>query len=163
MVKKIKSFTVDEEIYKALLKMFKKYKVDVSLSAYVDGSLKELLLYLEECESIIESHVGLKEYKGLMGQMVGKVVFREKRISDDHITNLIDMLHEEEQEIEARNRNFTLHLYQFIRGSSIYKLSEDKKFMINKKTGERFPTFKTKDGLLSVDMRKKDGREALDI
>ena len=44
--KKIKTFTVDEDIYNALVSMFKEYGADVSISYYLDGCLKDFLKYL---------------------------------------------------------------------------------------------------------------------
>lgn len=159
MVKKIKSFTVDEKTYNALIKLFKKYNVNVSLSAYVDGCLKELLSYLRGCESILESHEGFKEHRDMMGHMVERIVFKEGRIPEEHLETLFNMLYEWQDEVEARKDNYSVKLHSFLRADTLYKLSKDSKFLIDKKSGEKYPTFKMPDGLLSVDMRKGEVRQ----
>ena len=50
--KKIKTFTVDEDIYNALVSMFKEYGADVSISYYLDGCLKDLLKYLRTLDDL---------------------------------------------------------------------------------------------------------------
>ena len=54
MPKKIKSFTVDEEVYSALVSMFQRYKTGVSVSLFVNEKLKQLLVKLTEFENLLE-------------------------------------------------------------------------------------------------------------
>lgn len=47
MGKKIKSFTVDEEVYNGLMTMFRKEKAQASISSYIEAYLRELSAYFE--------------------------------------------------------------------------------------------------------------------
>ncbi|MDD5009606.1 MAG: hypothetical protein PHU49_13130 [Syntrophorhabdaceae bacterium] len=50
MAKKIKSFTVDEEIYNSLINKFKDRNIETSISFLLNKHLKELLDYIEAIE-----------------------------------------------------------------------------------------------------------------
>jgi hypothetical protein len=54
MAKKVKSFTMDEEPYDALFKMFKENYVDVSISYFLNKAIKELLVYLQSIQEEIK-------------------------------------------------------------------------------------------------------------
>jgi hypothetical protein len=151
MAKQIRSFTVDKKICDSIVKLFKKYKVEISLSSYVDGCLKELLSLLEDCEAIIESHGRFKEYEGMMAVMAERVVYREDRISHDQNVNLLlTILDDLKEEIEARKMNYSVELYKFAILDG-FKMSKDKKYLFDKTTGRKFTIFKTKEGLLHID------------
>ena len=59
MAKKVKSFTMDEEPYEALFKMFKENYVDVSISYFLNKAIKELLVYLQGIQEEVKRS-GLK-------------------------------------------------------------------------------------------------------
>ena len=48
MTKKIKSFTVDEDAYNSLVRIFKESGADVSVSLFVNNCLKELSVILAD-------------------------------------------------------------------------------------------------------------------
>lgn len=54
MAKKVKSFTIEEEPYEALLKIFRENYVDVSISYFLNKTIKELLLYLQSIQEEIK-------------------------------------------------------------------------------------------------------------
>jgi len=60
MNKKVKSFTMDEEPYEALFKMFKENYVDVSISYYLNKAIKELLVYLQGIQAELSRSPELK-------------------------------------------------------------------------------------------------------
>lgn len=47
MAKKIKSFTVEEEAYNALMALFKEAKTEASVSSYLESYIKELFAYFD--------------------------------------------------------------------------------------------------------------------
>lgn len=70
MPKKVKSFTIDEEPYEALFKMFKENYVDVSISYFLNKTIKELLAYLES----IQQEVKRSELKVPMSYIIETAV-----------------------------------------------------------------------------------------
>jgi hypothetical protein len=54
MAKKVKSFTLEEEPYEALLKIFRENYVDVSISYFLNKAIKELLLYFQSIQEEIK-------------------------------------------------------------------------------------------------------------
>jgi hypothetical protein len=136
--------------------MFKKYNVDVSVSQYVNSCLHELLSYLNDMEDTIKIN---KAYQGknLMPYVINKKVKKQPGIDcgssipyDSYISLELDSI---DAEFESRKRRHTVLLYQLTKQpTSPFKLSKDGAFLINKRTGQKFKTFKTSDGLLSVDL-----------
>jgi hypothetical protein len=60
MNKKVKSFTMDEEPYEALFKMFKDNCVDVSISYFLNKAIKELVIYLQGIQAELNRSPELK-------------------------------------------------------------------------------------------------------
>lgn len=60
MNKKVKSFTMDEEPYEALFKMFKENYVGVSISYFLNKAIKELVVYLQGIQSELNRSPELK-------------------------------------------------------------------------------------------------------
>lgn len=154
MAKKIKSFTVDEGIYNALVETFKKYGVDVSVSLYVDGCLKGLLAYLRGLEKAARDFE-IKDRKNLMTYIINQIVNRRGLIVGNYKTGiemreLYAELLEWQDEKGALEKGYTVFLYKLTQ-SPLFELSEDKEYLIVKDTGKKIKTYKTSDGLLTVD------------
>jgi len=141
MAKKIKSFTVDEDTYNQLISMFKKYKSETSISEYLNNKLKGLLWNLEDIEK------GIKEmnYSIPMQFVIDDTV---RSCGNPHrwssepdwspgISELEQILMDTQDEYEADKKGIPREFYKWLKSDN-YKLSEDKKFLIMKKTGEKF-------------------------
>jgi hypothetical protein len=141
MAKKIKSFTVDEDIYNRLISMFKKYKAETSISEYLSNELKGLLWNLEDIEK------GIKEmnYSIPMQFVIDDTVrscgnpHRLSREPDERtgVSALEQILMDTQDEYEADKKGVPREYYRRLQ-SGTFKLSNDKKFLIDKKTGEKF-------------------------
>jgi len=152
--KKIKSFTVDEETYNSLIAMFRKYNVNVSISQFVDGCLKELIAHLQGLEETIKLN---KEFqvKGLLTRSIDNIVnSKDGRGYDSVEANmfLIGELEERLYEIGEKEKKHSKLLLQLTRKGGACELSKDNKSIVNKSTGERYKTFRTKDGLLTTNL-----------
>jgi hypothetical protein len=141
MAKKIKSFTVEEDIYKRLVSMFKKHKAETSVSAYVNNKLKELLWNIEDIEK------GIKEmnYSIPMKFVIDDTVrgcenphrWSSEPDESPGISELEHVLMITLDEYEADQKGIPREYYSWLKNDN-YKLSKDKKFIIDKTTGKKF-------------------------
>jgi hypothetical protein len=141
MAKKIKSFTVDEDTYNALIQMFKKYEVDVSISSYVNSCLKQLLEGLQETEQYLKEGKG---YSVPMSYIINEIV-TSKAIMPDYDKDwpeempprLEVELDQWQDEYDAKRKKLPIGLYKLTKDSS-FTLSDDKNYAISKVTGQKF-------------------------
>lgn len=136
MAKKIKSFTVDEEIYNRLVSMFKKYGAKTSISLYLNNKLEEMLAYLEEIEQAKRGNKSTVPMSFVIDEMVRR--HRERSSSETDMEEVqVGLLFEVENDYIADQkgipREFYIHLL-----SDKFVLSRDKKFIIEKETGKKY-------------------------
>ena len=153
MAKKIKSFTIDEDAYNDMVRMFKQYDVDVSVSLYVDGCIKALISELKKLEAVYKGVKPKPEVPFLY--IINSLVFRrglrqkEYEISDDEVDSLMYNVLSWDEEYKAEKRGYTKFMYQILQSGS--KLSKDKKYVLNKKSGKtEFDVVVTKEGLMDA-------------
>jgi hypothetical protein len=140
--KKIKTFTVDEEIYNALVSMFKEYGADVSISYYLDGCLKDLLKYLRTLDDLRRREP--EKYTAPMSYIIDMIA-KEPKMSildlDDEPGRPYVPGREELEEIqvryEAERKKIPLRFWRFLR-TGAYKMSADEKHVVNKRTGHAY-------------------------
>jgi hypothetical protein len=140
--KKIKTFTVDEEVYNALVSMFKEYEADVSISYYLDGCLKDLLKYLRTLDDLRRREP--EKYTAPMSYIIDMIA-REPKMSildlDDEPGMPYVPGREELEEIqvryEAERKKVPLRFWRFLR-TGAYKMSADEKHIVNKRTGHAY-------------------------
>jgi len=99
MAKKVKSFTIEEEPYEELSKIFRENYVDVSISYFLNKAIKELLQYLKSIQEeikrsgdikvpmsyIVENTVREPLYKSFDSSEIKKEVKEFQRKYDIHI------------------------------------------------------------------------------
>jgi hypothetical protein len=141
MTKKIKSFTVDENTYNRLVSMFKKYKAETSISAYLNNKLKGLLWYLEDIEKGIKEMNYSIPMKFVIDDKVRSCENPDRLSSepdeDMGISDLERVLMIIHDEYEADKKGIPREYYRWLFNDN-YKLSKDKKFLIDKTTGKKF-------------------------
>lgn len=154
--KKIKTFTTDEEIYDAVVKMFKESEAEVSVSYYLDKCLKELHRYLERMKTEKEKS---GEYTVPMKFIIERMVRSPIVSIDDTLPSPGMFIAEEtdiwgwQQEYEAHTRNIPSQFYGFVK-SGKFKLSNDKSYVINIKTGRKYAFDERGDIIELVDEKK---------
>ena len=139
MAKKIKSFTVEEDVYSSLVRVFKETGSDASVSLFISNCLTELLSFLEKVQKerkeskftvpmsfIIDSIVKSKDilgfYRDWPEELPDKTEF---------------MLMEWQDDYEAKEKKIPVEFYQYIK-SGLYVFSPNKKYLIEKKSGKRY-------------------------
>ncbi len=147
-MRKIKAFNIEEDVYKKLLAMFKKYKVNASLSSFVNNCLIELLSHLQDVELKKQKHPSYKvpmsfvicemtkslgNKKSLLS-MLFQAGFPEKEMEE--------LLEQEfltrwENEYEAQKLGASVEMYSYIKGGK-YILAPNKRYLIDKKTGKKY-------------------------
>lgn len=159
MSKKVKGFNVDEDIYNSLLKIFKTYDVNVSLSSYVNDRLKEFLRGLQWIEKGLEScTMDGKKYTVPMSFIIksmalgkGQTDYENDTFEGEEEIALFAELEEWQNDYDAQRRKIPVSFITFLRDSSdSYELSPDKKYLINKKTGEKYIAGKSRTSLIKV-------------
>ncbi len=156
MPKKIKSFTVDEEVYNSLVSMFQRYKTGVSVSLYINKMLQRLLNDLKELEDALNK----SSLTVTMDYIINKIVtgINEKKLEypqtwNDRIkekeeaetrlgemisvTSPLDELGEWQTQYDAEKKGIPYELYKYTTDGTM-ELSGDKRYLILKMTGERF-------------------------
>jgi hypothetical protein len=142
MAKQIKSFTVDDEIYRRLVSKFKKYKPETSVSLFLNNRLNELLDFIEDVEK------GMKKYsfsipmsfvidEAVKGTVYGKKLSDELDEEGDPAPELWHKLKFLEEWYEADKQGVPRELYRWYKFGG-YVVSKDKKFLIEKDTGRKF-------------------------
>lgn len=167
MPKKIKSFTVDEEIYNGLVSMFKRYDTGVSISLYINNRLKGLFEGLTELEDALNSS---KAFTVPMGFIINQIVNGPPKVPDIEVPEkwgeeIHSFKKEEEQctgtqdeytylELEeyqtrydAEKAGVPYELFKHTAGG-IFELSKDKRYLILKRTGEKY--FPIGDSLMKL-------------
>ena len=135
--KKIKTFSVDEDIYKYLTSLFKEEGVEVSLSYYVDKCMKNLADYVETLEGI---RAKSEEYSLPLSFIINTVAREPKfSISDYDEPGKPDSaamgeLYELQIRYEAEKKRIPLRFWRYLRTGK-FKMSADKKYIVNKETG----------------------------
>lgn len=155
MAKKIKTFNVDEDTYKTLVKLFKKHEVAVSLSSYVDSCLNNLLTNLKEIEGELKKGTLDKtNYPVPMSFIINKIVSNKglsEEYEDEEINDLriFSEITEWQNDYEAQRRKIPVPFVLYL-GTGLYDLSPDKKYLIEKKTGKRYISGKTRNSIFEV-------------
>ena len=141
MAKKIKTFTTDEEVYNRLVSMFKKYKAETSISEFLNNKLKELLVYLEDIEKgINEMNYSIPMQFVIDDQVKGCENPRHLSNESDEtpcISELEHILMFTEENYEADKKGVPREFYNWLEAGN-FKLSEDKKFLIEKETKKKY-------------------------
>jgi hypothetical protein len=162
MPKKLKSFTLDEEIYDSLVSMFKRYKARVSISLYINEILKRLLADLKALEDNLQgssrsvpmdyvihkmvNEVGkhrtrfleeLKYPEGWEDRLGEKIRTEVERYEMMVETWPMDELDDLQVHYDAEKSGIPYELYKYTI-DGWYGLSSDKRYLIEKKTGERY-------------------------
>jgi hypothetical protein len=163
--KKIKSFTVDEKEYNALVAMFKKYKVDVSVSQYVDACLRQLVYKLKVFEDLINSNKKLK-INNLMPYAIDKIVSKKSQVKwkgktdikgldaeDYQYIQYIQEIQDYAVELEGQRLGRTPFLQKILMADRAWTLTEDNKYLTLKGSSKKYKIFKTSDGLLTTDLK----------
>jgi len=140
--KKIKTFSVDEEIYNSLVSMFKECETEVSVSYYVDRCLKDLLKALKIIDGLRKQNT--EKYTVPMSYVVELMVKAPKiklmeRIDETGEQNILgeDELEEIQVTYEAEQKSIPLRFWRFLRTGK-YRLSSGKKHLIENKTGHAY-------------------------
>lgn len=139
MAKKIKTFTVDENVYNSVVKLFKKSGAEVSVSLFINNCLEELLVLLQEVDREIKN---APEYTVPLSFIIKSIIDRNnilgigQDIPEDIRMDILLQFWQEEY--ESKQKKIPYQLYKHIAGNSVYMLSPDKKYLINKITGESY-------------------------
>jgi len=148
VAKKIKSFTVDEDTYNALVLLFKDNKVKSSLSLFVNNSLKQLLddihLFIEASNRFEDFDIPLPF---VIGEMVNEAYKAEPSYElmgeDDKAQALIAYGDHFRWKYEAFKMQVPVAFCRFI-SSGLYVLSADRQYLIHKESGKKYlPTSET--------------------
>jgi hypothetical protein len=142
MAKKIKSFTVDEDVYNRLVSIFKENRAETSISLYLNNNLKSLLELLEDLEK------GIKEmnYSIPMSYIIDEIVKNSEysgRLSSEPyeekllVSDLEMALNDWQKSYDADQKGIPYEYYDMIQTGK-YVLSKDKKFIIEKETGKKY-------------------------
>jgi hypothetical protein len=142
MAKKIKSFTVDEDVYNRLVSIFKENRAETSISLYLNNNLKSLLELLEDLEK------GIKEmnYSIPMSYIIDEIVKNSEysgRLSSEPyeekllVSDLEMALNDWQKSYDADQKGIPYEYYDMIQTGK-YVLSKDKKFVIEKETGKKY-------------------------
>ena len=155
--KKIKTFTVDEEVYDAVLAMFKESETEVSVSYFLDKCLKDLLRYLEIMKAQKETSA---EYTVPMAFIIERTV-KSAIISTADEYPVPGMFADTESEIsgwqneyEAHTRNMPSQFWGLVK-SGKFKLSDDRQSVTNIKSGRRYRLDEYGDILEMVEKEQK--------
>jgi len=160
MVKKIKSFTVEEDAYDALVRIFKESGTDASVSLFVNKCLKELSVILENVDKELKQS---KQYTVPMSFIIKSIVESNeilgigKDIPDESESKFELMLREWHEEYEAKQQNIPPVFIPLIKGG-LFVLSPTKEFIIEKKTGKRFIS-SGKGQIMCVDSKEMETKE----
>jgi hypothetical protein len=148
MRKKVKSFTLDEDIYISLATVFKENKVEGSLSLFVHNCLKELLEYINGIKQEVEIRHFNVPLSYIIDEMVknplllGRTTDQEhedpKSEYGDHFISKYEIDAEGwNDKYEAEKMKVSLEFYAFLK-TNLYELSVNKKYLIHKETGKRY-------------------------
>jgi hypothetical protein len=143
MKKKIKSFTLDGEIYDSLVAIFKKHKVEGSLSLFVHNSLKELLTYITEIKKELE--IRRHDYNVPLSYIIEEIIknpllvgrteseeYEDPKSEDGyHFISKYEIDAEEwNDKYEAEKMRVSLEFYAFLK-TGLYEPSANRKYLIH--------------------------------
>jgi len=140
MTKKIKSFTADEDVYNRLVTMFKKYGAETSISMFLNNRLKDLLQNLE----FIEKGFRDENISVPMSYVIDELVKKSEGIPTMVWTDLEDKetyltpFEYWKDAYEAFKEGIPLEYYGWIKENCNFELSKDKRFLIDKETGQKY-------------------------
>ena len=137
MAKSIKTFTVDKNVYDSVVKLFKDSESAVSVSLFINNCLEELLAILQEVDSKLKN---TKEYTVPLSFIIKTIIESNNilGIGQDvpEEMRMGILLHFWQVEYEAKKKRIPYELYKYITGESVYMLSPDKTYLIDKITGD---------------------------
>lgn len=139
MAKKIKSFTVDEDVYNRLVKMFKKYEAATSISMYLNNKLTGLIQNLE----LLEREFKSENVSVPMSYVIEETVKRSETspallLTDKDGEHYLSPIGYWKSSYEAFKKGIPFEYYEWLEGNSSYALSMDKKFLIDTRTGKKY-------------------------
>lgn len=157
MSKKVKGFNVDDKVYNSLIKIFRKYNVKVSLSAYVNDRLTGLLGDLQDVERTLRDN---KEFTVPMSFIIDSILTAKEQTEYEDLegvsredlreTTLYTELQEWQYDYDSRRRKIPVPFLRYLGLPDIYELSSDKKYLIEKETGKRYIAGKTRNTIIPV-------------
>lgn len=147
-MRKIKAFNVEDDIYNTLLSMFKKYKVNASLSSFVNNCLEELLTHLQRVEALKKKYPKFKLPMSFVISEMTKSLKNKKSVlpilfAEGSTEKDIQEYYEEElltkweDECEARQQGISVEMYSHLRGGRFF-VAPDKQYLIAKETGKKY-------------------------
>jgi hypothetical protein len=141
MSKKIKSFNVDDEVYKKLISIFKKYKAETSISMFINNELKALLHYIEQIQEGMKDTdysfpISFVINEAVKGEITLRHLSFEPDTEDDQLPEIEWELRNLEEFYEADKAGIPREFYRWYKIGG-YVLSKDKKFLIDKE-GRKF-------------------------
>jgi hypothetical protein len=137
MPKKIKSFTVDEQIYNALVGKFKTNKANSSISLFLNHCLTQLNEHLDIMGQALANE---KDLTVPMGFVIDEMAYRVINGLSDDDTEVYSRLMDLQEDYEADSKGIPRDSYFFIKRGG-YRLSPDKKYIIENETGIRYIAF----------------------
>ena len=146
MTKKIKTFTINEEIYASLLALFERHSVRISISSFVNVCLTQLHAYLTEMEEMLKKHpsceVSLSYIIKKMGEgldnmkIAGPImVMLGQGLNTQEIFEL-ETLEMWEDDFQGDKLGITGDMY--FRLKQGLTLAPSKEFLIDEETGKKF-------------------------
>jgi hypothetical protein len=158
--KTIKTFSVDVDVYDALVAMFRESGAEVSVSYYVAKCLKELLRYLETMKGQKETS---DEFTVPLSFIIERAVRSPIVSTADEIPypgmSMADLESEIsgwQWEYDAHTRKIPGQFWGFIK-SGKFKLSPDKRFVTNIESGRKYTLDEHRDIIEIVDKAGPEG------
>jgi hypothetical protein len=146
-MRKIKTFNVEEGVYKKLLSLFKKYDVNASLSLFVNNCLVELLTHLEEVELASKNNLAYKVpmpfvisemVKGMKNKKtVHPMMIEAGAKSDPRKLYESLLLTKWEDEYEAQKLGISVEMYSHLKKGGFF-VAQNKQYLIEEKTGKKY-------------------------
>ena len=140
MTKKIKSFTVDEDAYNSLVRIFKESGADVSVSLFVNNCLKELSVILADvAEELAEPAKFSVPMSFIIKSLVesNDILGIGRNIPEDfQDAGFVSLLVGWQEEYEARQSGIPVEFVPLIK-TGLYNLSPDR-YLIERATGMRY-------------------------
>jgi len=159
MSKKVKGFNVEDKVYNSLIKIFKKYGVKASLSAFVNEHLSRLLGDLQDIERALKEK-NYKEFTVPMSFIIDSILNGEAQTEYEEIEGvsredlreqaLYTELEEWQYDYDSRRRKIPVPFLRYLSLPDAYELSSDKQFLIDKATGKKYTAGKTRNTIIPV-------------
>ncbi len=157
--KKIKTFTVDEEVYNAVVAMFRESGAEVSVSHFLDKCLKELLDYLSVIER--QRKKSPEKYTAPLSYIIESaakspmiaIMEYDSTPGDPYVPGEFEA-DEYQMKYEAEKKSIPLRFYSWMFTGKM-KLSPDRKYLVNVKTGKKYVP--DEDGMMLRDAPDEEG------